>query len=313
METKFINDQDKEKYDKFFKHLLEGISLRRGFKPLHHYTSGERLIQIISSGEQWITQASCLNDSKELTHSVDLLKDAIFKKRKTEVGKEFEYLLTGIEKVLGEPDVEVAGAFIGCFSEREDDLSQWRAYGGISGGYSIEYDLEKLAKILEPNHDLISPVIYGGDDLNSILYDLIKWTEINFMQGLQDGRAPTMEEWAEEFGSYWLWHLSFLTPLFKHPAFKDEEEWRIIHWFTPDDVSSVRFIQSQSMLRRHLPLNLSKADDEGNSLLPIKSIMVGPTSHPKISKIGVGDLLLKHGYGDTVKVKITDIPFRTVT
>ena len=219
----------------------------------------------------------------------------------------------GIEKILSKPDVEVAGAFVICFSEREDDLSQWRAYGGNAGGYSIEFDIDKLLEIVGPNQDLISPVIYDGQELKVILDDVIVWTETFFMQGLKDGRAPTMEEWAEEFGNYWLWNLSFMTPLFKHPAFKDEEEWRVIHWFKAHDVSNMCFTQNQSMMRRHVPLKLSKADDEGNTLLPIKSIMVGPTSHPKISKIGVGDLLNKHGYGGTVEVKITDIPFRTMT
>jgi len=212
METNFISEEDKKNYVDFFTHLLNGVALRRGLRPIYHYTSGERLIQIISSGEHWATQASCLNDSKELSHSVDLLKKTINKRKNTEVSKEFDYLLSVIEEILNQPDVAVAGVFVSCFSEREDDLSQWRAYGGLSGGYSIEYDTGKLAEIAGPQRDLISPVIYEGRDLIAILDDLIKHTEIYFMQGIQNGHDP-MEEWAKVFAEHWLEQLSFMTPL----------------------------------------------------------------------------------------------------
>src|SRR3989442_445301 len=43
---------------------------------LWHYTSGEGLLGIINSGEFWLTQLSCVNDTTELRYSQSLLREA---------------------------------------------------------------------------------------------------------------------------------------------------------------------------------------------------------------------------------------------
>jgi hypothetical protein len=60
------------------------------------------------------------------------------------------------------------------------------------------------------------------------------------------------------------------------------------------------------MMTRHVPLHLKKP-------LPITGVVVGPTRHPQLSKVAVGDLLKKFGYDpDVIKVSITEVPYRAI-
>lgn len=311
MEIKLVKPEDSAKYGDFCLHHLRNLASLRRPVPLYHYTTGESLIQIIESGSLWATQIACLNDATELTHAVELLQDAIVKRRKSTVTHEFAILLAKMDELLSVSSPEVAGIFVICFSERRDDLSQWRAYGGTEGGYAIESDYSKIQQAAAKKGALLVPVTYDGTAKDNLMADVMKWSEIYFMEGINDQRATTHEVWADEFARIWLWNLSWLAPILKHPSFRDEAEWRLIYFLKDEDVPHMRFSQRQSMLTRHIPLHFTEPDNCGNTKLPIANIMVGPTSHPRLSQMGVGDLMRTNGYADAVKITTTNIPFRT--
>lgn len=312
MAAKYVLPEDQEKYAEFVKHHFFQLASRRPFVPLHHYTSGANLISIIKSGEFWATQIACMNDSKELIHAIDLLQNAISERERLGVTDEFAILLAKMRKLLTGTSHEIASPFVICFSERGDDLSQWRAYGGSEGGYAIEFDTKILLDAAVRSNAYLLPVTYDDDAKAIIFTDILKWTETYFMDGLQQGRAPSLEDWADEFAFHWLDSLSYLAPIFKHPTFRDEVEWRWIYLLAPGDVKNLQFIERHSMMTRHLPMKLSEPDANGYNPLPIESIMVGPKFHQRLSQISVGDLLASKGYAiDEIEVKITEIPFRT--
>lgn len=303
--------EDKEEYRRFLQHHFDGLAKRRSLVPLHHYTNGASLISIIESGKLWATQIAYMNDAKEIIHAVELLRNAIFEKEKLGVTSEFSVLLRKMLELLAYTTPETDGPFVICFSEQKDDLSQWRAYGGSEGGYAIEFNIKLLLRAAMQNNGFLVPVIYDENGKNTLLTDIIKWTEIYFMKGLEHNCAPSLEEWADEFSDYWLGTLSYLAPILKHSTFRDEKEWRFI-LFGDKDVRKLQFIERQSMMTRHFPVNLSESDANGYSPLPIENIMVGPKIHQRLSQISVGHLLASKGYSaDEVGVTITEIPFRT--
>lgn len=312
METKYLLPEDKAKYKEFVDHHFMGLAKRRPILPLYHYTSGTSLIRIIESGKLWTTQISCLNDAKEIIHAIELLQNAILQREKCAVSPEFALLLVQLRELLANPNPEVAGIFVTCFSERRDDLSQWRAYGGAEGGYAIEFDTEKLLKSTVENRGYLMPVTYDEDAKEILMADILKWSEEYFMEGLRLSRAPSPEEWADEFARYWLDSLAYLAPVLKHPSFKDEAEWRLIYLLKFEDVQKLQFVEHQSMMTRHVPLEFSKANSSGYTELPLSGVMVGPKIHQRLSRIAVGDLLASRGYvAENVPVTLTDIPFRT--
>ena len=222
-------------------------------------------------------------------------------------------ILTRLDEALSNPNIETSSVFVACFSEREDDLSQWRAYSGGEGGYSIQFDPIKLREsgfITAPDgktkpQTFLVRVEYDPMNHATMFDDILKWTEQFFLGLSGAAAAPTIDAWAEEFCRYWLYHLAFYAPCIKNPAYTDEKEWRLIYHFGPGDPAKIQFRQRQSMMKRHIPLRLKK-------LLPITQVLVGPCRHPRLSQVAAGDLLLAGGYDPSiVKVEITDVPYRT--
>jgi len=308
---KFITQEDQDKVNAFLKsfampfigHYLDNSSLPSF---LYHYTTGDSLIQIIESQELWATQAACLNDTTELIYAADLLRLRVKERIGGTVSKEFQTFLSHFAEVLLNPSSENAGIFVTCFSEKRDDLSQWRAYSGGEGGYAIQFDpieLARRASTIETLQILVR-IVYKLE--NELVDTLLTFGEQCFVELQGASRAPTEAAWLAEFMPYWVDQIALLAPCFKHPKFEGEAEWRFLYRLRPEDVRDrrMKFRQRQYMMTRHIPLLLPTP-------LPITGVLVGPCRHPQLSRIAVGDLLKKHDYDpDVVKVELTDVPYR---
>lgn len=90
----------------------------------------------------------------------------------------------------------------------------------------------------------------------------------------------------------------------KHVAFAAEQEWRLFQYCQAEEKTKFQFRQRASFMSRHLPLRLPKP-------LPIVNVRIGPVRHPQLSRIAMGDLLIKHGYSlDSVSVELSKVPYR---
>lgn len=169
--------------------------------PLYHYTTGSGLIEIVKSGELWSTQLSCLNDATELLYPVELLREKAHQRLKAPVTPRLEFLLKAIVAGLAAPQVATEGRFVACFSEDGDDLSQWRGYGGGDGGYAIEFDSHYLRDMrnIPSQNTILGRVEYCSTKHSAFLDDVLDNVAKFFIDGLEKKRAPTMEEWMDEF------------------------------------------------------------------------------------------------------------------
>jgi hypothetical protein len=311
METRFITPEDKAAYDKFFAHHIDQVGKCKAVSKVCHYTTGDTLIKIFDSGVLWSTQIACLNDSKEALYAVDALLE-VASERRDGLDSRFIPCLDRMTDEVKAATTETAGIFISCFSSEIDDLSQWRGYGG-EAGYAIVFDLTVLRGAAAYQGDLIMPVLYG-QEANQFLNDTITWAQNFYLEGLDGKRAPTAQEWAEDFGRFWLWHLGHFAPMIKDKSFEREKEWRLIHFLLENDVMKVRTLQRRSMMSVHLPMALrlpiDLAGEAVSKLLPIDGVIVGPTYNKRMSQVAVGDMLRAKGYSDSVKVETTNIPYR---
>lgn len=308
MEMKYITPDDKAEYDKFFSHHVMQVAHCKPGSKVCHYTTGDALIKILESGKLWSTQASCLNDSKELLYAVEALLGVIEKRRKAGVDPKFEPCLREIEKRVAATTTETAGMFVTCFSSEIDDLSQWRGYGG-EAGYAIVFDLAALRFAAALNGDMVMPVLYG-EEAGQLLNDVITWAQNFYLAGLSANRAPSVEEWTDEFTRFWLWNLQHFAPMIKDGSFHKESEWRLIHFLLDTEVAKLCFLQRRSMMSIHLPIALRMSRDDTSSLLPFESVVVGPTYNKRVSQVAVGDLLRARGYSDKIASLTTNIPYR---
>jgi hypothetical protein len=109
---------------------------------LHYYTNGSTLLSILEYNELWATHVSCVNDSMELRHAWKAFLEACNERHSSE-DPDSVRLLREFERRLPDEPASESNVFIACFSEAEDDLAQWRAYGGDAsgeGGYMITFD-----------------------------------------------------------------------------------------------------------------------------------------------------------------------------
>lgn len=127
---------------------------------LYHYTDAGGLIGIIQSRGIWATDAEFLNDAQELRYGRAELQDALTQ-RSAEISpsdpsdalsysaatimSSAAQALTRSSEALRPHDPGHA-AYVSCFCEARDLLSQWRGYG-TSGGFAIGFSKRALADI----------------------------------------------------------------------------------------------------------------------------------------------------------------------
>lgn len=98
---------------------------------LYHYTSGQGLHGILSTGSMWGTNHSFMNDRSEFEYGLNLLRTAIADRVKTTGAPEVRLVLDEAVRFLnaGHDDL-----YLTCFCEAADLLSQWRGYGAQDTG-----------------------------------------------------------------------------------------------------------------------------------------------------------------------------------
>jgi hypothetical protein len=138
---------------------------------------------------------------------------------------------------------------------------------------------------------------------------------LRFFQEGMDARASdaaAQAAWKDEFPIAWGRLAGQLAPMVKDPAFRGENEYRIVHEFKSDEMSKLRFRQKQNLMSLHLPLVFPPPNTATHTtLLPIVEVMVGPSRHKEVSRLRVGVLLRQRGYPPVVQVTMSSVPFQT--
>jgi hypothetical protein len=213
-------------------------------------------------------------------------------------------LLQTADVALSYRDFSSAWHFVTCFSDIEDDLGQWRGYGGGQCGYAIGFDPERLLKALNQNRpgSLFLPMNYDLARQQFLVDDVLRNAQIYFASGVS--KHPDLQRWAAEFLAAFSWEMDIFACMTKHPSFASETERRILTAFAVGETGQLEFRQKQTLLARHLPLDL-----RNDGRLPITRICIGPGPAQRVSQVSVGDLLIKTGYVG-IPVTLSSVPFR---
>lgn len=310
-----VTPEEKQEYYEF----VAGLLLQRETPPppdvLWHYTTGETLIRIIESCSLWATQISCLNDHQEFrlatTNFVSAL-DQYFSLNK--LTPDETYFYQRAVKALSVDNAPTNWWYVSCFSAHKDDLSQWRAYSGGEGGYSIGFKTSDLATVAGAGKSYLAPIEYRPNVHSEMANKVAKQSFIFFSKGLSARLGVNRDEWIDAFFQSWSEAITWLAPITKHHKFEAEREWRLVRQLQPNDVPNMKYRQRQMMMSRHVPLNLGfEPKPKKRPILPIAEIIVGPSRHKNISRISVGDLLRTHEYDLTgIKITVSEVPYQTL-
>jgi hypothetical protein len=259
-----------------------------------HYTSGPGLISIIESGTIFATQVSCLNDATEIRYAASKLREALSsllpsmeeEDVSTKFAKRFIELLQDDDSA---PNSVGLPYFVTCFSTLEDDLSQWRSYGGGENGYAVGIRVKDL---FGASNSLVARVVYDREKHLDLASQAAEATIRFYNEGVEAG----VEDWDNVFLSAWDNALTQLSPVIKDPGFELEKEIRLIHQLQVGEVPDIRVLQRKTMMSRHLPMRFPAGAPIHRPRIPIHRIIVGPSRHKEISRISVDTLMRTHGY-----------------
>jgi hypothetical protein len=263
---------------------------------ISHYTTIQGMMGILTSNCLWASNASFLNDRKELSHALDVAQAAIEKLTSSRAMRHWAPMLKRAVNDLN--GGEIPDTYVTCFCVNDDNLSQWRGYGGNQQGISITFDRLKLSRRLKSENAKLYKVIYAKITTRDKLREALKG-ELADIADLKDvlGENSPEEQYNDIFG-----RLCSLLPKFKHLGFKDEREWR----FVVQKSIKVEDLCFRAGRNRIVPyIELGKAEQ----LLPIISIRVGPGDDQELTALSISQLLKAKGHIG-VKIDISDIPFR---
>lgn len=273
-----------------------------------HYTDANGLIGILEKGEIYFTQIACLNDSQEQAYFGNVVLDLVRAKLATNTDATLEPLLKTAEIGLAERDFASYGRFVACFSEQQDDLNQWRGYGGGECGYAIGFRTQELFDAIHARRPdaLLVPMSYSKAKHDSFAADIITCAEAFYRRGIARG-ITDLAGWSKALLTVLGLELDVFASVLKHPSFAHENERRIVLKFQDTDVPNLIFRQKRTLLARMLPIDAKNFATPPR--LPIADVWVGPGPAQRVSVVGVGDLLLKHGYTG-IKVERSAVPYR---
>ncbi|MBB5190684.1 hypothetical protein HNQ50_001406 [Silvimonas terrae] len=287
---------------------------------LFHYTTVAGLMGILGSPPEkglslWATAIRYLNDTSEFQLGLELAKEVAKELWVAEIDETRKRVFHAIHENIEKLDDPV---FVISFSEQDDTLSQWRAYGGETG-YSLGWDFDALKNQANQKQQqwLLAKCIYDQDTQRKAMtgFLLHYLDEILHPGGalrdlleLQPGLTEEMQ-----FNAVILIMRATIrryAAIFKHKGFQEEKEWRLISpWpLVSDEVMLAKTIeafpemhhevhQAQGIKYRpgrsgivpYVEFQLG-AQHEAGSLL--KSITVGPNQHPLLARDAVYSLCI---------------------
>ncbi|MFC4307616.1 DUF2971 domain-containing protein [Steroidobacter flavus] len=209
---------------------------------LYHYTTPAGLLGIAESKTLWATHIRYLNDSTEYLHAVDVARkvraDSLTMTDANEL-RYFDFLLG--KETPGRDWMEnhwTDDYFVVSLSKSQDRLSQWRSYAGRCG-YCVGWDEKALRTLAERNDFTLEECIYDEERQRSLILPVLKNAQARW-QAHPIELPPDPLEWIptdSEFETYWGLanmkrefdqEFSRVATVCKHPAFVEEQEWRLV-------------------------------------------------------------------------------------
>lgn len=268
-----------------------------------------------------VTNSEFLNDREEILYSIDIIEE-IYKTIDNGVID-----IKTLKKLLVD---SLKYKFILSFSLNNDSIGLWGNYTNFEG-YNIEVDLknivgskENFKKYIIANSKSITPKgnnAFYHEAFGKVIYDTVEQKEILksliliLNQSLDKSFNLTEEERKvikEEVLSKILYYIN----IFKHPGFKQEEEYRLVFTLNKDSYDRViKFTNRNGVIIPYIEIKFINKD--GKWEIPITSITIGPKTNIELAQKGLERLLELHqlyldskGEKEDITIVKSQIPYR---
>lgn len=278
---------------------------------LYHYTSGQGIFGIINSSSLHCSNVNFLNDPSEQTYFNTIINKVIENSKDCKQIFEALYNQSYQDSILGFND-----QYIVSFSKNSDSLSMWNYYSK-GNGYNLGFDLDLIFKRNIERNLIIQKLemIYEFDEQYSLLKRYMKTTKKKYLKyrnllaqlndEINEDNYYNIENQKDQIVQTFNEDIFEFSLIFKHPAYKDEEEVRLlIIEGGPDTLKKNYKVSENGVFIEYIELKL---DIE----LDLKSI----TTHPLNGNIhieGTNRFLKSKFYNTEIRALPSKIPFRVV-
>lgn len=276
---------------------------------LCHYTNLYGFQGIIQSNVLWATHNMFLNDKTEFLHGIECASKAASILESNIMDPGWQEYVKHYIKCKDQYNASNSYSLSFC-KEDSDKLSQWRGYGGAQQGVCLVFDKEKLINHLvitnEVSFELDGEIIKGAkynfsfDDVEYVNPD----EPLLFKEAMEEVWTNTKSLVHKDIGienTSIPFILDLLVSYFKHPGFKEENEFRIIvHKLYANELQKFR-VGVNSLIPY-----IEVGDYEKE--LPLKKIVLGPSRDPDLLRKSVEMFLNKNGV--KCEVEFTNIPYK---
>jgi Protein of unknown function (DUF2971) len=298
--------------DQMERELGKAMARDKQVGPLFHYTDARGFFGILDKRQLWATHFDHLNDSQEFRGGEAIVSEVAREMLQAPgISQERKWFLEAFLHVYAEKSLtKVSDVYVVSLSTDGNLLSQWRAYGSNGTGYAVGF-----SSFLLPD-DEEKPNAVGGLELIRCIYDFS-----DFRQKSLETLSRIADGWERYHSTYemarrWLAGTGITVALrkvaelvlrFKHHAFEEEKEWRLV--LLPSTAASkslVEFRHKATGIVPYVPIDLA----EEKQPIPLAKVYVGPRQNPDVGVKAAQAMLTAHGYDGASIVGSSGIPFR---
>ena len=290
-------------YKRLYEYFMQELRSRKinPQQSFYHYTSSNGLNGILNNKKIKFSNTKFLNDEQERYYTYKLLIDEIDKMDNSEFNENLKNYYS--ENTTAKNNVNTNyfeyEYYIACFSNEKDSLGLWNYYTKCedSTGYNIEFNKNELIQSLELSPmDIHGQVIYDEKEQRKLIKNILKRFNEEYLK-VNDTNAKL------NFGTYFSLLINFYSLFFKHPAFKNEEEYRIA--IGKNRINNNKF---KCLFRPYKDLFIPYFEKKFPKTC-IKSITISPTQKQKITQDSIRKMLEEMQYKQ-IEVKVSNIPLR---
>jgi hypothetical protein len=275
---------------------------------LYHYCSSEAFLKIITGRNIRLSMLDMSNDLLEGKWVHSVIEEEVRSREKTK--NRSDQFMRAVETATS---FTFAAGF--CLSEKSDQLSQWRGYADDGFGFALGFDAEYLRALgtwYRDNRESgfgLQKVNYDVQDYHADLSQILSMAESALEQGAltfptlfdhagegAEEKALSRDKATKRFYSA-LSPLMFLCHHIKNPAFKEEQEWRLISVLMNSEAPVLKVedhCDFRSARDRLIPYRSVELIDL--SLQPVPEVVIGPRNISRIDYVKA--MLSKHGFTD---------------
>jgi hypothetical protein len=283
--------------------LLDELYGEEPSDTLYHYTTLDALHGILVERGLWATDIHYFNDFAELRQTAALISAELRARAAARDGD--PAILAQMDRWVSERLMNDCTIFVAALTPNGNLLSQWRGYGPYGRGISLGI----------PAAHVLSCAADQSYSVGRCVYDLERQREVvRVLVGILHASAcaqpPTADGDPDEC------HYAAFAPLqhailriaalFKHPAFREEQEWRAVSpVFDGQPSEAVRYRAGQFTLIPYRFFGLTRLDSRR---LELSRVYIGPSPYVRLSIRSLQQLLAQHDLRPVIVD--SDVPYR---